>query len=316
MIEVVTEGGEVTRVLVGDDEVEILDYNDEYVVAECGLAALDSETTKLFPDNLILSVYSPNGFDTYLFHELNISKSQDEVALDFMCRTPNKYWEGQWGLATFLDAVRNQSSYTESITVEDVDLEDDWKLLTLRKVIREPANLTEAINSSAEQLKRLIGEAEVSLAGMGWREEYETDESLFCTEVLAPLLRRMGFNSVRYRHGTREYGKDFTFSELTPFGHLRNYALQAKAGNISGGVNSDIDELIGQLEDAFSMPYYELGSKDPRYISTFVIAISGRFTGNAKEKIVEKTPTGVMGSVYFLDRESIGELIERYWLKR
>jgi len=62
------------------------------------------------------------------------------------------------------------------------------------------------------------------------------------------------------------------------------------------------------------MPYYEVGSKDPRYISVFIIAISGRYTKNAKEKIVEKSPKGVIGSVYFLDRENIIELIERYWL--
>jgi hypothetical protein len=118
---------------------------------------------------------------------------------------------------------------------------------------------------------------------------------------------------VWYLQGAREYGKDFTFSELTPFGHLRHYGLQAKAGDVSGEVNSAVDELIGQARDAFSMPYYELGSSDPRYISSFVVAISGRFTANAKEKIVYKLPKGLVGSVLFLDRESILELIDRYW---
>jgi hypothetical protein len=105
----------------------------------------------------------------------------------------------------------------------------------------------------------------------------------------------MGFVSVRYLHGVREYGKDFTFSEVSPFSHLRHYGLQAKAGHISGEVNSAIDEIIGQAKDAFAMPYYELGSREPRYISTFVVAISG--------------------SVYFLDRENIIELIDRHWRK-
>jgi hypothetical protein len=123
----------------------------------------------------------------------------------------------------------------------------------------------------------------------------------------------MGFLFVRYTHGKREYGKDFTFSELTPFGNYRHYGLQAKAGDVSGGVNAAIDELLGQIADAFAMPYYELGSKDPRFISTFIIAISGRFTENAREKIVEKMPKGVIGSVYFLDRERITELVERHW---
>jgi hypothetical protein len=126
----------------------------------------------------------------------------------------------------------------------------------------------------------------------------------------------MGFVFVRYAAGRKEYGKDFTFSELTPFGDYRHYGLQAKAGDVSGGVNSAIDELIGQIADAFAMPYYEIGSKDPRFISTFIIAISGKFTENAREKIVEKTPKGLIGSVYFLDRERIAELVERYWKQK
>jgi hypothetical protein len=106
---------------------------------------------------------------------------------------------------------------------------------------------------------------------------------------------------------------NFRFSEITPFGNHRHYGLQAKAGDIKGGVNAPIDELLGQISDAFAMPYYEIGSKELRYISKFIIAISGSFTENARDKIVEKMPKGVVGSVYFLDRERITELVERYW---
>ncbi len=47
------------------------------------------------------------------------------------------------------------------------------------------------------------------------------------------------------------------------------------------------------------MPYYEIASTEPRYISTFIVAISGRFTSNAKEKIVHKIPRGIHGSLLF-----------------
>jgi hypothetical protein len=146
-----------------------------------------------------------------------------------------------------------------------------------------------------------------------WKEEYDRDERAFCLEVLAPLLRRMGFLAIHYTQGAREYGKDFTFSELSPFGHLRHYGLQAKAGNVSGEVNSAIDELVGQADDAFRMPYYDIASTEPRFISTFVVAISGRFTANAKDKIVNKIPRGQHGSLLFLDRETVMELLNRYW---
>ena len=174
---------------------------------------------------------------------------------------------------------------------------------------------SEQIQERAKLIKQIIAAAKVSLEGMRWKPEYETNESSFCTDVISPLLRRMGFMSVRYLHGIREYGKDFTFSELSPFGHFRHYGLQAKAGNVSGEVNSAIDEILGQVKDAFAMPYYEIGSREPRYISTFIVAISGRFTANAKDKIIQKLPLGLIGSVYFLDRENIIELIDRHWRK-
>jgi len=272
--------------------------------------------TSDYPDNLITRVHSVDGFDTYLFYELEISQNEDGVNLQFICHTPNKYWEGRWGLATFLDAIRKQAEYAYDIDIGYIELESDWKKLELSFSYGAALELTECVHASADRIKGLIKEAEISLSGMSWKKEYEINEPLFCTEVLAPLLKRMRFVSVRYRHGTKEYGKDFTFSELTPFGLMRHYGLQAKSGHVSGEASSEIDELLGQLKDAFSMPYYEVGSKDPRYISVLVIAVSGQYTENAKEKIVEKMPKGVIGSVYFLDRESIMELIERYWVGR
>ena len=314
MLEVKMKGNEPIAVLANGKELEILDYSGEYILVESNLNELESITTSNFPNELIIKVHNSEGFGTYLFYELNISKNGEGISLEFICHTPNKYWEGRWGLATFLDAIRKQANYTDTIEVTDIELEDDWKRLTLRITYEPSLQLKDCVDNAAEKINILIKEAEISLSGMTWKKEYESDESLLCTEVLAPLLRRMGFMTVRYRHGTKEYGKDFTFSELTPFGQMRHYGLQAKAGNVSGEVNSDIDKLIGQIKDAFSMPYYEVGSKEARFISVYVIAISGLFTQNAKEKIVEKIPKGIIGSVYFLDREMIIELIERHWL--
>lgn len=213
-------------------------------------------------------------------------------------------------------AIRAQVEHHDNWKVTDIELEDDWKNITLERVIDSGDSLYQSILTAATDLKEIIYTAEVALSGLAWKDVYSTDEDAFCRELLHPLLRRMGFVFVRYAAGRKEYGKDFTFSELTPFGDYRHYGLQAKAGDVSGGVNSAIDELIGQIADAFAMPYYEIGSKDQRFISTFIIAISGKFTENAREKIVEKIPKGLIGSVYFLDRERIDELVERYWKQR
>jgi hypothetical protein len=310
---VVTVEDDDTWVGIGNTTLEVLDVSDDYVMAECDVAALSNATFQDFPKQLMLQIHSPDGFGTFLFHEAVVSSASDgKLAIEYICHHPNKYWEGIWGLATLLAAIQGQVLHTSQYALGEIELDDDWKRLTLKTLVTEgPAPV--CFNESAQALKRIIREAEIALGGIRWKPEYETNESAFCAEILAPLLRRMGFLSVRYLHGTREYGKDFTFSELTPFGYLRHYGLQAKAGDVSGEVNSAVDELIGQTTDAFSMPYYEIGSGDPRYISSFVVAISGRFTANAKEKIVHKLPKGLVGSVVFLDREAILELIDRHW---
>jgi len=311
-IEVGGENDNLT-VLISGKEVEILDAGEDYILVECSLSDLAAEQSQLMPKGLVIEIHSEDGFGTYFFYEVHVSEAPDGVSVAFRCHTPNKYWEGQFGLATFIAAIREQAVHHDNWKVTHNELDDDWKGITLERSVALGDPIEASIRAAASDLKLLLHSAEIALSGLPWSDEYATKEDSFCRELLQPLLRRMGFLFVRYTHGKREYGKDFTFSELTPFGHHRHYGLQAKAGDVSGGVNAAIDELLGQIADAFAMPYYELGSKDPRFISTFIIAISGRFTENAREKIVEKMPKGVIGSVYFLDWERITELVERHW---
>lgn len=315
MIEVRGEEDEL-EVLISGKGTEILDGDEDHILAECKLSDLADEQTQPLPEGLVLQIHSEDGFGTYFFHEAHLSGAPDGVVLGFRCHTPNKYWEGQYGLAVYLTAIRDEVEHHDNWNVTEIELEDDWKGITLERTVAFGDPIDASVLAAAADLKLVLHSAEVALSGLPWSDKYLTDEGLFCRELLHPLLRRMGFLFVRYTHGTREYGKDFTFSESTLFGHYRHYGLQAKAGDVSGGVNADIDELLGQIGDAFAMPYYELGSKEPRYISTFVIAISGQFTANAREKIAEKVPKGLLGSVYFLDREIITELVGRYWERK
>ena len=106
-----------------------------------------------------------------------------------------------------MDAIRDEVSHCDEIAVEDIDLEDDWKLLVLGSSIDAQRPIGEQIREKAKLIREVMGTAEISLEGMRWRPDYEINESLFCTEVLSPLLRRMGFVSVRYLHSVREYGR-------------------------------------------------------------------------------------------------------------
>jgi hypothetical protein len=316
MIHIQRAGDEITAVLLDDTELDIHDVTEDCIWAEACMDQLEHEPAASFPSGLCLEIHSEDGFGTGLFHSLHLSHKSEGLSVAFECHTPNKFWEGTWGLSTFLATIIEQLASGAEFTVEDSELEDDWKGLTLRYTGACTDVIGSIVQEAAAKLHDLIYTAETALSGLTWKPEYETDERMFCTEVLAPLLRKMRFSAVRYRQGVKEYGKDFTFSELTPFGHFRHYGLQAKAGNVSGGVSSAIDELIHQLDDAFKMPYTEIGSNDPRYISTFIIAISGHFTDNAREKLANKIPKGVYGSAYFLDKENILELIEQHWVRR
>lgn len=272
-------------------------------------------STETFLDGLMVQTHSPDGFGTFLFHELEFYKTDGKIEVVFVCRQPNKYWEGQYGLSTLLVTLAEvvKDSFDFQVNMETLEIDDDWKTLEVTFQIEGAFNFDEIITKYSILLKELIKRTELILSGAAWRKEYETDEKLFCTEIIFPLLRKMGFIDVRFNHGVREYGKDFTFSEVTKFGNLRHFAIQAKAGNLKGSVNAEIDEIIGQLNDAFTMSYYEVCANETRNISTFIIAISGHFTENAKDKIIQKIPQHFKGCIYLIDRDKILELIERFW---
>ena len=316
MAEIIREDDNLVSVTIAGKLIDIEDASDDFVSAECSIEDLDGEIAGDWPEELTVRIHSENGFGTFFFYEIHVGSDKGNVTLDFVCHTPNKYWEGHFGLAAFIQALRNQVEYADNLEVTDFEIEDDWKVITLRRRLASGDPLVPSVKTAAESISAIMRHAEIALGGIEWKPEHDTNESRFCREILEPLLRRMNFLFVRYTHGRKEYGKDFTFSENTPFGGQRHYGLQAKAGDVSGGVNAQIEELIGQVNDAFSMPFYELGSTDRRYISTFVIAISGHFTENAREKIVEKVPAPLLGSIWFLDRTRIDELIDRYWHPR
>jgi hypothetical protein len=49
--------------------------------------------------------------------------------------------------------------------------------------------------------------------------------------------------------------------------------------------------MLGQIDDAFKMPFYDLNTRQQQRILNLAIIISGRFAENAIEKICEKIET-------------------------
>jgi len=167
-----------------------------------------------------------------------------------------------------------------------------------------------------EELRQLVEDTEIELAnGLPWDKKYEEDEKPF-QKYLQKLIELMDYDVVKLDHGQFEFGKDIIFAETTKFGIRRYYAIQAKKGNLSGDAKSAIDEILTQMEDAFSVPFREQQTLEHKYISTFIIAISGEFTNNAKEKIWARLLRhGRVGLVYLWDKNVVQDLMRMSSLK-
>lgn len=144
------------------------------------------------------------------------------------------------------------------------------------------------------------------------KEEYYQNEKLFSKEIIAPLLKNMGFYSVIYHHGINEFGKDFILTRLNPFGYYEYIGVQVKIGDLDGKANSKIDEIITQIDDCFEIPYLDIKTKEYKLISSFVLIISGHLTENAKIKIMNKLHGIKKASTTIIDRDEIEALIEKY----
>lgn len=143
------------------------------------------------------------------------------------------------------------------------------------------------------------------------------NEKLFTLKTVIPLLRKLGFQNVRYNHGTREFGRDVIFSRYTEFGEFEYWAVQTKFGDVSGNASSIINTIIGQIDDAFKMPFHDIYSRQQQRISRLLIVISGKFSNNAIEKICESISiSAVRNNTLFIDGEKIESLSERFRPKK
>src|ERR1700746_3416092 len=118
-------------VRLGDVDLEVEDVDDSgRVIVACDQSTLAVASLDDFPDALVLHVHSENGFGTFLFYELEIYSDGGNLTGEYICHEPNKYWEARWGLATYLNAVKNQIPFFLQVSVGEVELDDDWKRLT------------------------------------------------------------------------------------------------------------------------------------------------------------------------------------------
>lgn len=137
------------------------------------------------------------------------------------------------------------------------------------------------------------------------------DEAEFRERFVRPLLTRMGFIAVAELHGGQEYGKDFVFSELTPFGFLRHYAAVVKHTESinQGGPNAKCLEIMSQVRQAFSVKFQLPENEAENRVSSVAVFISGKMSENARTWIRSEINEEKYGrNVYFLDEERLHQL--------
>jgi hypothetical protein len=265
----------------------------------------------------------PNGFWLYplngstIVFEGEISSHKEHAGIASMnIHIYRKYWNHKFGALQYVNAMKKAIEIRQ-VSDKDVgfdEIEDDGAHIFFRYYILllEDMPIDRAFQRFQEIIQELEGHTERLLEDEEISSEILKDEIKFTVEVLLPLFRNMGFIDVKYNHGKREFGKDVTFSEIDKFGVRRNYGVQVKAGDLSGEAGAETDKIIAQIGDAFSMPYLNTTSREKRHISDLIIAISGRFTENAKDKIVEKVNRG---NIYFFDIDKVQELLTLHMKK-
>ena len=286
-------------------------FSDGHIDDIIPLVDIIEFNTNKIPINI--SLYLDNNiFIEKVFKFSGIENSNGGIYTEYWCdfniliQNENLLWSAK----NFCDTLEKESKGYEIKVDNNYNKKDLSESFTFIKIKhKNHQKIKNILEENELLLKNLYKKVTSALKGVKWKDYYFTNEESFSKEIIYPLLLKMNFKNVIYNHGTREYGKDFTFNDYDKFGQKRNYSIQAKAGDVSGKTNGKIDELIGQVKDSFEMPYYDINSQSPNYISTMIIVISGRFTENAKEKILNKLNKGLHGSIYFIDKQMITELL-------
>lgn len=242
--------------------------------------------------------------------------SKNKFNVSFEETMTRKYWDAPVGLKLWMetrrDIILDRNKNLGDINLEHFD--DDGAYISLVYSCEFEAETFKELLQAIDQIYAEIdGATYIALGSPFEKIENCNKESDFTMKILLPLFRSLGFSNVKYNHGNKEYGKDITFARRSEFDEYEYYGVQVKYGDVSGGASGDVNELVAQAIDAFKMPFYDVYSRNRVRISKLIIAISGKFTLNAIEKIVEGiTDYPLKNNLIFIDGEKIQTLLERY----
>lgn len=207
----------------------------------------------------------------------------------------HSFKDSKWGSKFYFRKFSEIKTDFKVQSMEIDDLYDNSLVFTFNNVAEQKVKLSNLFDMLFEKLKQTIQMIELELSGFKWKGEYETNELLFCNEVLTPLFRKMQLNDLEFIHGISENGKDYVFSETKKFGTAHYSAIQVKAGSLDGKVNGKLKEILEQIDDAFKVPFEQMNHHEKKYIDTFYVVSSGKITEAARLKIRSKIKSELIG---------------------
>ena len=135
------------------------------------------------------------------------------------------------------------------------------------------------------------------------------DEAAFRSDFVRPLLTRLGYVGIAELHGAQEFGKDFVFAELTPFGFLKYHAAVVKHEASINQSARVLDDVLRQIREAFNVRFTISDSPDEHSVSSVYVFNSGKITDNANTSFrTELAKRDYGANVHIFDGERLHQL--------
>ncbi len=315
MIEVDGEPDEILSIRINGEPLHSDDgetwYLPEGLIAEVPVNQLPDTAVFEICDHIEDSIIMMNSFP------IRVQRIGDNrVRLEFEDSGTRKYWNGTIGFKAYMETkkgiVEERTLQVGDITLTGYEDDGAWIHLSY-SAEAEVEKVSTAVELAKQIVEEIEGATEMRLGAELWAPKEADNEKEFTLRTVLPILRKLGFQNVKYNHGKREFGRDVTFARATEFQDLEFWAAQVKFGDVAGGANAEIDGVLAQIEDAFKMPYYDLYTKQRQRIAKMAVIISGKFTENAIEKICEKIESSaVRNNIVFVDGEKLVTLSEQF----
>ncbi len=261
-----------------------------------------------FEENFTTEV---NYEDDY-FYQLNVNRFGDKLLLEFIKLGDDKGFYRDWSYKKFMEVLKEVCDSLDYVYVNNYDTSEDDSLfraffLSMLIDINDYKDFNTVYFKCGNLCKTLITITEQRLRGIWWSLEFEKDEMLFCKFFLSPYFNKLGFDRVIFNHGNKEFGKDYILETTNKFSNKEYYGVQVKAGNLSGSANTNIQEIVNQIDMAFEVPYKLIDGTEI-YVSKVIIAISGDFTDNAKERIYRKIKRYKFSNLIFIGKHELNSI--------